>query len=40
MFKLDLPARIKIYPVQHISMLKPAQKNIKPLIYKQDIYRG
>jgi len=39
-YKLDLLARIKIYPVQHIAMLKPAYGNIKPLVYKIEIYRG
>src|SRR6266702_2932654 len=37
---LDLLTKIKIYPVQYIIMLEPAQGNIKPLVYKIDIYRG
>ena len=39
MYRLDLPIKIKIYPVQHIAMLEPAYKDIKPLVYKVDIYR-
>ena len=39
-YKLDLPARMKIYSVQHIAMLKPAHRNIKPPLYKMETYRG
>ena len=39
-YKLDLLAKIKIYPVQHIAMLKLVYKEYKPLIYKADTYRG
>ena len=39
MYKLDLPAKIKIYLVQYIVILKPAKGDIKPLVYKIDIYR-
>ena len=39
-FKLDLLAKIKIYPIQHIAILKPAYGNIKLLIYEADTYRG
>ncbi len=31
---------MKIYPVQHIMMLEPAHRNIKPPVYKIDTYRG
>src|SRR6266566_8165280 len=34
---LDLLARIKIYLVQYVIMLEPAQRNIKLLMYKIDI---
>jgi len=39
-YKLDLPAKIKIYPVQHIAILEPAHRNIKPLLYEIETYRG
>jgi len=40
MYKLNLLAKIKIYPIQHVAMLEPAHGNIKPPVYKADIYRG
>jgi len=40
MYKLNLPAKMKIYPIQHIAMLEPAYRDIKPPVYKADIYRG
>jgi len=39
MFKLNLLARIKIYPIQYIVILELAYRNIKPLVYKADTYR-
>ena len=39
MYKLDLPTKIKIYPVQHIAMLKPAYRDVKPLVYKIKTYK-
>jgi len=39
MFKLNLPAKIKIYFIQYIAMLELAYRNIKPLVYKVDIYK-
>ena len=39
-YKLNLLAKIKIYPIQHVAMLEPVYRNIKPLVYKADIYRG
>jgi len=39
-YKLDLLARMKIYPVQHIAMLKPAHRNIKPPVYKMETYKS
>jgi len=37
---LDLPVKIKIYPVQHIAIIKPAHGDIKPPLYKIETYRG
>jgi len=31
---------MKIYPVQHIAILEPAYKNVKPPVYKMEIYKG
>ena len=39
-YKLDLPAKIKIYLVQHIIMLKPAHGNVEPPLYEMEMYRG
>ena len=39
MYKLNLLAKIKIYPIQHIAMLKPAHRDIALPVYKADIYR-
>ena len=40
MYRLNLLAKIKIYPIQHIAILEPVYGNIKLLVYKADIYRG
>jgi len=39
-YRLNLPTKIKIYLVQHIIMLKPAHRNLEPLVYKADTYKG
>ena len=39
-YRLNLPAKMKIYPIQYIIILKLAYRNIKLLVYKVDIYRG
>ena len=39
-YKLDLLKKIKIYPIQYIAMLELAYRNIKPLVYKVDTYKG
>ena len=39
-YKLDLLAKIKIYLVQHIAMLKPVYRNYKLPLYKADTYKG
>ena len=40
LYRLDLLLKIKIYLVYYIAMLEPAHKNYKPLVYKQDTYKG
>ena len=39
-YRLDLLAKMKIYLVQYIAMLKPATGEIEPLVYKIEMYRG
>ena len=39
-YKLNLLAKIKIYPIQYVAILELAYGDIKPLVYKADIYRG
>jgi len=39
-YKLNLLAKIKIYPIQYIAILEPAHRDIKPPVYKVDMYRG
>src|SRR6266702_8259725 len=40
MYRLDLLAKIKIYLVQHVIMLKPAKGDIEPPLYEIDMYKG
>ena len=40
MYKLDLPVKIKIYPIQYIAMLKPAYGDVEPPMYKIETYKG
>jgi hypothetical protein len=40
LYRLDLLLKIKIYPVHYIAILEPVYRNYKPLVYKQDIYKG
>ena len=40
LYKLDLLLKIKIYPVYYITILKLVHGNHKPLVYKQDTYKG
>ena len=40
LYRLDLLLKIKIYLVHYITMLEPVYKNHKPLVYKQDTYKG
>ena len=39
-YKLDLLAKIKIYSVQHIAILKPAHRDVEPLLYKIKTYKS
>ena len=39
-YKLDLPIKIKIYLIQHITMLELVYGEYKLLIYKANMYRG
>ena len=39
-YRLDLLLKIKIHLVYYITMLKLVHRNHKPLVYKQDIYKG
>ena len=40
LYRLNLPLKIKIYLIYYITILKPVYGNYKPLIYKQDTYKG
>jgi hypothetical protein len=40
MYRLNLLAKIKIYPIQHIIMLELAYRDVELLVYKADTYRG
>ena len=40
LYRLNLLLKIKIYPVHHITILELVYGNYKPLVYKQDIYKG
>jgi len=40
MYRLDLPAKIKIYLIQHIVILELAHRDLALLVYKEDTYRG
>ena len=39
-YRLNLPLKIKIHPVHYITILELVYKNYKPLIYKQNTYKG
>ena len=39
-YRLNLPAKIKIYPIQYITILELAYRDIELLVYKADTYRG
>ena len=40
MYRLNLPTKIKIYPIQYIAILELVYRNVKLLVYKADMYRG
>ena len=40
LYRLNLLLKIKIYLVYYIIILKPVYGNHKPLVYKQDMYKG
>ena len=40
LYRLDLLLKIKIYLVHYITILEPAHRNYKLLVYKQDMYKG
>ena len=40
LYRLDLLLKIKNYLIYYIAILKPVYKNHKPLVYKQDTYKG
>ena len=39
-YRLNLLLKIKIHPVYYIAILEPVHRNHKPLVYKQDTYKG
>jgi len=39
-YRLDLLVKMKIYLVQHIAMLELAYRDLVPLVYEEDTYRG
>ena len=40
LYRLNLLLKMKIYPVYYITILELVYRNYKPLVYKQDIYKG
>ena len=40
LYRLDLLLKMKIHPVYYIAILKLVHGNHKPLVYKQDTYKG
>ena len=39
-YRLNLLAKIKIYPIQYIAILELAYRDAELLVYKEDTYRG
>ena len=40
LYRLDLLLKMKIYLVHYIAILELVYGNYKPLVYKQDMYKG
>ena len=40
LYRLNLLLKIKIYLIHYIAIVELVYRNYKPLIYKQDIYKG
>ena len=40
LYRLDLLLKTKIHPVYYITILELVYGNYKPLVYKQDTYKG
>ena len=40
LYRLNLLLKIKIHLVYYIAILKPVYRNYKPLVYKQNMYKG
>jgi len=40
MYRLNLLVKIKIYPVQYITMLELIYRDLALLVYKENTYRG
>ena len=40
LYRLNLLLKIKIHPVYYITILELVYGNYKPLVYKQDTYKG
>jgi len=40
MYRLNLLVKMKIYPVQYITMLELVYRDLALLVYKKDTYRG
>src|SRR6266571_3402449 len=39
-YRLDLPAKMKIYLIHYVMILELAKGNAEPPLYKMDTYRG
>ena len=39
-YRLNLPTKMKIYPIQYIAILKLVYRDVKLLVYIVNTYRG